>query len=236
MKNTKYILIGIIIFFAIGFIYSEFRSHEIEPVRFDDVKDLMPAVGDGEHYVQIVKIDLAKKTAVFKHINYFVGMDAFNSAVEYETECDKKDMTNCIPSLKHGYYIKPTSPESGFVMEISDSKIFLANNKNISASLEDLNKEISLPQYDSAFKINVINSKIISIEEITRYNNSETFNLPKGYTLETYKVEKTTEISCQNDNECETPEEYSTRSNCPYTSICEQNKCAVVCPEYRQNY
>jgi len=57
-------------------------------------------------------------------------------------------------------------------------------------------------------------------------------NLPEGYTLENYKVEKITGEVCQVRSDCETPGEYLTRSSCPFTSLCLENKCAVVCPEY----
>ncbi|HQK63573.1 MAG TPA: hypothetical protein PLF16_00310 [Candidatus Staskawiczbacteria bacterium] len=224
MKNTKYIpiFIGIILLFSIGFAYSQYRANK--------TNNTMPSVSDGEYYVQIVQIDLANQTAVFKHITYFSGTDAFSSA-EHEVQCDKGDITECVPSLKRGYYIRPTSPESDFSMKLNNPRISLSNNKDIPATLQDLDKEVSLPQYESAFKINVRDNKIESLEEITRYNGSETFSLPKGYTIDSYKVEKTTEISCQTDGDCKTPAEYLMRSSCPFTSICNQNKCVVVCPE-----
>ncbi|MDD5639215.1 MAG: hypothetical protein PHR47_00170 [Candidatus Pacebacteria bacterium] len=224
MKNTKYIftgIIGIIIFFTIGFIYSQYRA---------DRKSLMLAVSDGEYYVQITNVDLFKKEALFKHITYFSGNDAFNSA-EYEVKCDKEDITLCVPSLKRGYYIRPTSSELDFTVGLDNSKIFLASDKTISASLEALNSEINLPEYESAFKINVKNGKVATIEEITRYNNSEDLILPRGYTLDSYKIEKITSISCKMDSECKTPGEYLIKSNCPYTSICQQDKCVIICPD-----
>lgn len=46
----------------------------------------------------------------------------------------------------------------------------------------------------------------------------------------TYKIEKTLDISCKIDNDCKTPGEYLIRSNCPYTSKCIKNKCNVICP------
>jgi len=221
MKNTYYILIGIFLLFFIGFAYSQYRASSISKT--------MPAVGDGEYYVQISKIDTGNKTADFKHITYFSGMGAFNSA-KYEIQCDKEDIIECVPSLKHGYYIRPSNPESGFSMKLDGAQILLSGKKSASSSLQDLDSEIKLPQYESAFKINVKDNKVISIEEITRYNNSEGFNLPKGYALDSYEVEKETEMPCQIDADCETPGEYLARSNCPYTSICEQNRCIIICP------
>ena len=54
--------------------------------------------------------------------------------------------------------------------------------------------------------------------------------LPEGYTLDNYKVTKILDTACQADTDCETPAEYLVRSNCPYTSLCLDNKCVVVCP------
>lgn len=52
----------------------------------------------------------------------------------------------------------------------------------------------------------------------------------QGYSLENYIVEKITDESCQRATECETPGEYLIQSKCPFTSLCLENKCAVVCP------
>lgn len=46
-----------------------------------------------------------------------------------------------------------------------------------------------------------------------------------------YTIAEVTEVSCESDDECETPMEYLARSVCPYTSRCIENKCTVVCPE-----
>lgn len=62
-----------------------------------------------------------------------------------------------------------------------------------------------------------------------------TDTLPQGYTLDSYKVEKVLETSCMKDAECETPPEYLIQSRCPFVSLCLQNKCTVVCPEYVEN-
>lgn len=45
-----------------------------------------------------------------------------------------------------------------------------------------------------------------------------------------YRIEATTTSACQIDNDCVTPGEYLIRSNCPYTSKCVKNKCAIICP------
>lgn len=54
--------------------------------------------------------------------------------------------------------------------------------------------------------------------------------LPQGYSLDSYKVEKVLETTCVSNDDCETPGEYLIQSRCPFTSICLENKCAVVCP------
>jgi len=60
----------------------------------------------------------------------------------------------------------------------------------------------------------------------------DNLSLPAGYTLDSYKVEKISEISCVKNRDCVTPAEYLIQSRCPFTSLCLQNKCAVVCPSY----
>jgi len=62
----------------------------------------------------------------------------------------------------------------------------------------------------------------------------EDVSLPLGYTLDTFTVEKISDISCNEGYECRTPAEYVIRSNCPYTSMCLNHKCAVVCPSYQK--
>lgn len=50
--------------------------------------------------------------------------------------------------------------------------------------------------------------------------------------VESFKIEKVLDITCEKDSECETPAEYLIRSNCPYTSKCIENKCSVICPHF----
>lgn len=35
--------------------------------------------------------------------------------------------------------------------------------------------------------------------------------------------------SCSQNSDCQTPFDYLIRSNCPFTSICAENKCVVAC-------
>lgn len=56
--------------------------------------------------------------------------------------------------------------------------------------------------------------------------------LPKGYAVDSYKIEKNLGVECKNSNECETPFEYLIQSRCPFTTLCLQNSCQVVCPDY----
>lgn len=47
---------------------------------------------------------------------------------------------------------------------------------------------------------------------------------------DTFEVIEVLSQSCQTDNDCETPTEYAIQSNCPYDSVCIENKCTVTCP------
>ena len=55
-------------------------------------------------------------------------------------------------------------------------------------------------------------------------------NLPDGYTLDSYTVEKELDQKCVDDTDCETPPEYLIQSRCPFTTKCIEKKCTVVCP------
>ena len=55
-------------------------------------------------------------------------------------------------------------------------------------------------------------------------------NLPQGYTLDNYTITETLTTSCTQDSECATPAKYLVQSSCPYTSLCLNNNCTVVCP------
>jgi hypothetical protein len=216
-----FIILAVLVVFAFLFIKISFIK--------TDNNIVMPPVNDGEYYMQITH--QSGDFFEFTQVSYFTGTEAFATA-EREVKCDKKDIADCVSTLKNGYYILPSNPESGFVQSIGDSKIFLAVNNEVSASSKDLIKEINLPGYVSAFKIKVTNGKIETIEELTRYNNSGESGLPKGYVLDDYQVEKVSETACKYDGDCKTPVEYMLKSNCPYMSICLKNRCTVVCPHY----
>ena len=59
-------------------------------------------------------------------------------------------------------------------------------------------------------------------------------SLPKGYTLDKYKVEEVLDISCRSNNQCSTPTSYLIQSRCPFVSLCLKGKCAVVCPQHEK--
>jgi len=219
MRKLNFMLVGIIILFAIGFIYSQYRADH--PIN-------KPAtLPDGEYYVQISKID--QGTFTFAHITYFIGTEAFNSA-KVEAKCDKSDIIECVPTLKNGYYIRPSGAPQ-FIAPMADNmKILLAYDTSGNASLEELKSEVSLPGYISAFKVDLKNSQIASIKELTRYSSSG--GLPRGYVFENYQIAKIMETSCKGDDECQTPMDYLLISSCPYTSICLERKCTVICPGY----
>lgn len=226
-RNQILSIFGIVIFFAVGFAYSQFRADSLNKQNQNSTP--MPAASDGEYYVRIESINPEKQEAVFKHITFFTGTEAYDSA-EHEVPCGKTDIVECVPSLKNGYYIRPSSPESGFALPTAGADIILANNKKVSVSANDLREEINLPGYEPAFKIQIKDNRVTAIEELTRYENSAWPGLPKGYVLDEYTVEKVLDAACEFDGDCKTPMEYALRSNCPYFSICEENKCAVICP------
>lgn len=63
-------------------------------------------------------------------------------------------------------------------------------------------------------------------DNLTKYK----VNLPQGYTLEDFNVEKDLKVTCKYDNECELPAEYAIQSRCPFVAICLKSSCNVVCP------
>jgi hypothetical protein len=52
-----------------------------------------------------------------------------------------------------------------------------------------------------------------------------------GYTLDSYTIEEITDVSCKVNSDCQTPMEYLVQSRCPFTSICLEKRCTVVCPD-----
>ncbi|MHB9019687.1 MAG: hypothetical protein ACYC3G_02330 [Minisyncoccota bacterium] len=77
---------------------------------------------------------------------------------------------------------------------------------------------------------------LINIAYILLNNKNEINNdyaLPKGYTMDSYKVEKVFETYCKNSIDCKTPFEYLIQSRCPFVSKCINNQCAVICPDHQ---
>ena len=58
--------------------------------------------------------------------------------------------------------------------------------------------------------------------------------LPPNYSLDTYEVAERSGVRCGADSECVLPMSYAVRSSCPYTAICLESHCAVVCPGVKQ--
>jgi putative hemolysin len=48
--------------------------------------------------------------------------------------------------------------------------------------------------------------------------------------MEDYTIAEMTKDTCEGPFECKTPMDYLVRSSCPYTSMCINNTCAVICP------
>ena len=46
-----------------------------------------------------------------------------------------------------------------------------------------------------------------------------------------YQIEKAMTQRCQKDTDCKTPGNYLMMNRCPFTSLCLQQKCTVVCPK-----
>lgn len=67
----------------------------------------------------------------------------------------------------------------------------------------------------------------------TAGNCDEGISLPQGYSLDTYSIEKTLDVPCTKNSDCETPMEYLIQSRCPFVSICLKHKCAVICPAHQ---
>ncbi len=50
--------------------------------------------------------------------------------------------------------------------------------------------------------------------------------------VQNYTIAETLDVSCNVDEDCETPGDYLIRSSCPYTSKCLEKKCNVIYPEF----
>lgn len=88
----------------------------------------------------------------------------------------------------------------------------------------DLN-EFFPPEYLAAAQ----NPKSEKLAQINRQRAKNDFNADFEY-----KIEKETAAVCRYDFECATPGEYLAQSRCPFTSVCLNGQCAVVCPSFPQ--
>ena len=79
-----------------------------------------------------------------------------------------------------------------------------------------------------------INVQSESKSETTTNPYSQSIHID-GYSETDYEIIESSNQSCSEDKECETPNEYLIRSSCPYTSKCIQNICTVVCPNFDNN-
>jgi len=61
-------------------------------------------------------------------------------------------------------------------------------------------------------------------------NDTRNIGLPLGYTLDRFQVEKISTTTCARHEDCRTPFEYLVQSRCPFTSLCLNSRCSVVCP------
>lgn len=74
--------------------------------------------------------------------------------------------------------------------------------------------------FDASVEAPSINNDDSNIENVNDLNDLE------------YVVEKVLDISCEKDDDCETPVEYLIMSSCPFTSKCIEKKCNVICPNF----
>ncbi len=99
----------------------------------------------------------------------------------------------------------------------------LASIPNLGIEFADELKNIKVDSYVKV-KGEELDGRIIA-REIYRA-------VPLGYTIDSYTIEEVTDVSCNIDSECETPMEYLVMSRCPFASLCLENRCTVVCPDY----
>lgn len=55
--------------------------------------------------------------------------------------------------------------------------------------------------------------------------------VPTNQPVQTAK--EVVQLNCQVASDCPIPMEYAIRSNCPFSSMCENNSCVVVCPVWQ---
>jgi hypothetical protein len=84
----------------------------------------------------------------------------------------------------------------------------------------------------SIFTITIFANIVAYLESRPNRFGRQTNVLPQGYTLDNYTITEVTDAKCEERTDCSTPEEYLMRSSCPYTSLCLQKKCTIVCPSY----
>ena len=71
---------------------------------------------------------------------------------------------------------------------------------------------------------------ISSLYSIVMEKRSFQDDLDEGDLLGACKIEKILSVSCQKNEDCQTPPEYLMRSSCPFTTLCLDKTCVVVCP------
>ena len=71
---------------------------------------------------------------------------------------------------------------------------------------------------------------VSSLYSIVMEKKSFQDDLPDGDLLNDCKIEKILSVSCETNEQCETPSEYLLQSRCPFTTLCLDKTCVVVCP------
>lgn len=88
----------------------------------------------------------------------------------------------------------------------------------------------------SILSILIISTIFFYIFKNQKIIDKENISIPPNYTLNDYTVTEITNISCKKSVECITPNKYLIRSSCPFTSLCINNKCNIICPSPFINY
>lgn len=122
------------------------------------------SIADGTYTVEIDSITSTPdfESITFTHVTYFEGAEAKASAQHDETTCKDQPIEACVPSLSHGYYVRPTSSDFDFTaLKGNDTHIVLTENKN--ATMDDLRN--LKRDYRPVFEVSVKGNEIEKLVE-----------------------------------------------------------------------
>lgn len=87
-------------------------------------------------------------------------------------------------------------------------------------------------KYVVLFLILLLVISLVSCSKTADLENDLETSLPIGYSLDNYTIVEVLDVNCDISSTCQTPAGYLVMSNCPYTSLCLENKCTVICPRF----